>query len=49
MRESITQTKARVNIRKDEANVFLEWVLHRMRHNVKDVKGLAFLVSFSLF
>lgn len=49
MRESIMQTKARVNIRKQEANVSLEWALHRMRHNVEDVKGPAFLVSFALF
>lgn len=41
------QTKACLNIRKDEANIFLEWFLYIMRQNVEDVEGLAlFFFSF---
>lgn len=43
------QTKALTNIRKDKANVSLEWSLYIMSHIVEDVNGLALFVSFSLF
>lgn len=43
------QTNACLNIRKDEANICLEWSLYIMRQNVEDVEGLALFVSFFSF